>query len=106
MQSQVTRTYPVVKGGQRAAPTQKTETSNTGLTDRAATLCPNGDHLEILKAFDLHWEYGPCCGITRIERWERANRMGLRPPQNIRELLHHHKTDVKYQESLWREYKL
>ncbi|XP_048381261.1 rho-related GTP-binding protein RhoA-C-like isoform X2 [Stegostoma tigrinum] len=99
MQSQVTSKYPVVKRGKRAVPTLKREPSDRGLTDTAATLRTSRDHLEMLKAFDLHWEYGPCCGITRMERWERANRMGLRPPQYIKEILLHHKKDTKYQES-------
>jgi len=31
--------------------------------------------------------YGPCIGITRIERWERAHKFGLNPPMDIKDLL-------------------
>jgi DNA polymerase delta subunit 4 len=26
------------------------------------------------------YEYGPCVGVTRLERWERAAALGLNPP--------------------------
>ena len=28
-------------------------------------------------------QYGPCVGVTRIERWERASALGLNPPQEV-----------------------
>ncbi|ESK87575.1 dna polymerase subunit delta-4 [Moniliophthora roreri MCA 2997] len=40
-----------------------------------------------LNVFDMTYEYGPCMGLTRLERWERANAMGLNPPVEIREIL-------------------
>ncbi|EPT02957.1 hypothetical protein FOMPIDRAFT_1142917 [Fomitopsis schrenkii] len=36
------------------------------------------DH--ILRIFDLSYEYGPCIGVTRLERWNRAEALGLSPP--------------------------
>ncbi|KAH9021424.1 DNA polymerase delta, subunit 4-domain-containing protein, partial [Lactarius pseudohatsudake] len=39
----------------------------------------------ILRIFDLSYEYGPCVGVTRMERWERASALGLYPP--VREIL-------------------
>ncbi|TFK71666.1 WLM-domain-containing protein [Pluteus cervinus] len=42
---------------------------------------------EILRVFDLSYEYGPCIGMTRLERWERAAALGLNPPSEIREIL-------------------
>ncbi|KAF9494888.1 hypothetical protein BDN71DRAFT_1448275 [Pleurotus eryngii] len=41
----------------------------------------------ILRVFDLSYEYGPCVGVPRIQRWERANKMGLNPPQEVYEIL-------------------
>ncbi|KAJ7678199.1 DNA polymerase delta, subunit 4-domain-containing protein [Mycena polygramma] len=35
---------------------------------------------DILRVFDLSYEYGPCVGVTRLERWERAFALGLDPP--------------------------
>ncbi|PFH50292.1 hypothetical protein AMATHDRAFT_48016 [Amanita thiersii Skay4041] len=33
------------------------------------------------------YEYGPCIGVSRIDRWERAEALGLNPPSEIREIL-------------------
>ncbi|KAI0287341.1 DNA polymerase delta, subunit 4-domain-containing protein [Russula brevipes] len=41
----------------------------------------------ILRIFDLSYEYGPCVGVTRMERWERAAALGLNPPPEVREIL-------------------
>lgn len=40
-----------------------------------------------LRAFDLNGKFGPCVNPTRLERWERAERLGLEPPQEVKELL-------------------
>ncbi|KAE9394652.1 hypothetical protein BT96DRAFT_1022437 [Gymnopus androsaceus JB14] len=42
---------------------------------------------DILRVFDLSYEYGPCYGISRIDRWERAEALGLNPPSEIRDIL-------------------
>mmetsp|Transcript_10963 Transcript_10963/g.28124 ORF Transcript_10963/g.28124 Transcript_10963/m.28124 type:complete len:124 (-) Transcript_10963:145-516(-) len=41
----------------------------------------------VLKKFDLCMKYGPCIGMTRLERWERAEELGLSPPANVRHVL-------------------
>jgi len=41
----------------------------------------------ILRTFDLSYQYGPCIGMTRLERWTRAKEMGLEPPMEIKEIL-------------------
>ncbi|KAF1619260.1 UNVERIFIED_CONTAM: DNA polymerase delta subunit 4, partial [Eudyptes pachyrhynchus] len=75
--------------------------------------------------FDLAWEYGPCtgesprpppprappgpppgpadpgpppAGITRLQRWERAEALGLSPPGPVRDALLEHRDnpDVTY----------
>lgn len=38
---------------------------------------------EILRVFDLTAKYGPCAGMTRLERWNRAKRWGLDPPEDV-----------------------
>ncbi|NXL80873.1 DPOD4 polymerase, partial [Leptocoma aspasia] len=72
---------------------------------------PDPALLEMLRHFDLSWEYGPCtgehprlsrwpraplgiplnpryrAGITRLQRWERAQELGLSPPGPIRDAL-------------------
>ncbi|KAF1548587.1 DNA polymerase delta subunit 4, partial [Eudyptes schlegeli] len=47
--------------------------------------------LEMLRRFDLAWEYGPCTGITRLQRWERAEALGLSPPGPVRDALLEHR---------------
>jgi len=49
------------------------------------------EHLDdneiILRQFDMKMEYGPCSGISRMKRWQRAEKLGLNPPVAIRDLL-------------------
>ncbi|NWQ68530.1 DPOD4 polymerase, partial [Neopipo cinnamomea] len=52
---------------------------------------PDPALLEMLRRFDLCWEYGPCTGITRLQRWERAQALGLSPPGPIRDALLEHR---------------
>ncbi|KAJ7781885.1 DNA polymerase delta, subunit 4-domain-containing protein [Mycena maculata] len=42
---------------------------------------------EILRDFDLSYQYGPCIGVTRLQRWERASALGLNPPTEVRDIL-------------------
>jgi hypothetical protein len=37
----------------------------------------------ILRVFDLSPQYGPCVGISRLARWERAKAWGLEPPEEV-----------------------
>ncbi|XP_030208279.1 DNA polymerase delta subunit 4 isoform X1 [Gadus morhua] len=62
--------------------------------------------LQELKQFDLDWKYGPCTGISRLQRWERAQVHGLNPPQEIRELLLRTNNDLQFTRSLWSDYPL
>jgi hypothetical protein len=41
----------------------------------------------ILRVFDLDPAYGPCLGMSRLERWERAEKLGDEPPMEIKEIL-------------------
>ncbi|NWY70391.1 DPOD4 polymerase, partial [Erithacus rubecula] len=52
---------------------------------------PDPELLEMLRRFDLSWEYGPCTGITRLQRWERAQELGLSPPGPVRDALLEHR---------------
>lgn len=42
---------------------------------------------EMLMQFDMNMKYGPCLGMTRLERWERAERLGMNPPIEVRNIL-------------------
>ncbi|KAJ8128792.1 hypothetical protein O1611_g4840 [Lasiodiplodia mahajangana] len=45
------------------------------------------DHLsiaeKILRYWDVSSQYGPCIGISRLKRWQRADRLGLNPPIEV-----------------------
>lgn len=55
---------------------------------------------EALREFDMNMSYGPCLGITRLARWERATRLGLNPPKEIEGLL---KAGAVQGECLWHD---
>lgn len=38
---------------------------------------------KILRHFDMSSQYGPFTGVTRLERWKRAKRLGLEPPVEV-----------------------
>ncbi|KAI1740616.1 DNA polymerase delta, subunit 4-domain-containing protein [Xylaria scruposa] len=38
---------------------------------------------KILRYWDVSSQYGPCVGVTRLKRWQRANRLGLNPPVEV-----------------------
>lgn len=42
---------------------------------------------QILRVFDLDPNYGPCMGMTRLERWQRAKDLDLDPPQEVHDIL-------------------
>ncbi|KAK7025962.1 hypothetical protein VNI00_015791 [Paramarasmius palmivorus] len=41
----------------------------------------------LLEVFDLDSTYGPTVGIKRLQRWDRARRLGLNPPMEVYVLL-------------------
>ncbi|EOO00459.1 putative dna polymerase delta protein [Phaeoacremonium minimum UCRPA7] len=38
---------------------------------------------KVLRYFDVSSQYGPCIGITRMKRWQRAEKLGLNPPIEV-----------------------
>ncbi|KIE02651.1 DNA polymerase delta subunit 4, partial [Metarhizium majus ARSEF 297] len=42
---------------------------------------------KVLRYFDVCSQYGPCIGIDRMKRWQRAERLGLRPPIEVLSVL-------------------
>lgn len=63
------------------------------------------DEIKILRDFDLNWVYGPCIGITRLERWNRAFRHGLNPSDGVKDILLANSKDDKYTQCIWNDYK-
>ncbi|XP_078702581.1 uncharacterized protein LOC144928224 [Branchiostoma floridae x Branchiostoma belcheri] len=52
--------------------------------------------IDLLKEFDMNLDFGPRLDITRLERWDRAKRYGLNPPEEIRDLILKHENDKEY----------
>eukprot|EP01137_Pigoraptor_chileana_P002775 Opistho-2@42082 len=72
------------------------------VTETAAEL-ERESQIALLKSFDLDGTFGPCIGITREARWQRAHEAGLNPPEDVRALLHAHRGDVDFDECLFRQ---
>ncbi|KDP39559.1 hypothetical protein JCGZ_02579 [Jatropha curcas] len=53
---------------------------------------------DVLRQFDMNMAYGPCLGMTRLARWERAQRLGMNPPKEIEGMLKSGKVSL---ECLW-----
>ncbi|KAK7258715.1 hypothetical protein RIF29_24297 [Crotalaria pallida] len=51
-----------------------------------------------LRQFDMDMTYGPCIGMTRKKRWERAQKFGMNPPIEIKMILDKEKVQSG---SLW-----
>ncbi|KAJ3332849.1 hypothetical protein HDU76_012842 [Blyttiomyces sp. JEL0837] len=70
---------------------------------KALTPSERKEMIDTLKQFDLNMKFGPNVGISRLERWERANKLGLAPPQDVGEILKSDlvQNDVELREALW-----
>lgn len=55
----------------------------------------------ILRDFDMTGKYGPCVGITRLERFNRAKKMKMAPPVIVGQILEtqqaHDRTEYKHE---------
>ncbi|XP_038307494.1 DNA polymerase delta subunit 4-like [Canis lupus familiaris] len=86
--------------------TEKVQASSACTGEEPQPLSVDEAELELLRQFDLAWQYGPCTGITRLQRWHRAEQMGLEPPPEVRQVLQTHPGDPRFQCSLWHLYPL
>ena len=55
---------------------------------------------EVLSAFDLDQRFGPCVGLTRQCRWDRAQKLRLYPSLDIAELLQQFPNESSIQKTL------
>lgn len=55
--------------------------------DKEHEKVPTLEELEQLKQFDMNMKYGPFIGIRRMERFQRAKKLQLDPPKNIKIIL-------------------
>eukprot|EP00794_Sanderia_malayensis_P014034 gene14033-15493_t len=102
MSSLITDTFKQVKGtrNRHAKSFQKSnevsKLKEQPITIKKDKFLDEVKDLEMLRQFDLEAEYGPCIGITRIERWERAEKFGLSPPKSVKKLIDDHAADERY----------
>ncbi|KAI7844696.1 hypothetical protein COHA_001784 [Chlorella ohadii] len=54
-----------------------------------------------LRQFDLDTRFGPCTGITRLQRWERAAKLGLDPPPEVPAIVQRHGVDTTFNRDLF-----
>ncbi|KAI8830660.1 DNA polymerase delta, subunit 4 [Chytriomyces cf. hyalinus JEL632] len=61
--------------------------------------------MEVLRQFDLDMKFGPNVGLTRLARWERAQKFQLDPPSKVLEILNGHgrQSVTEIRESIWHE---
>ncbi|KAJ3083098.1 hypothetical protein HK102_001261, partial [Quaeritorhiza haematococci] len=58
------------------------------LSEEARELVQDRERLvHVLKQFDLETKFGPCMGLTRLERFQRAQKFELDPPLIVGEIL-------------------
>ena len=58
----------------------------------------------LLRDFDFVEAFGPCVGPTRLQRWRRAARWGLDPPERVKEILEGLEEDHPEQQSVLSKY--
>ncbi|KAL8597403.1 hypothetical protein ACOMHN_022312 [Nucella lapillus] len=98
-----TYSYRRVKKTQKPTPAKKDD----AVPSTSSHLLPDANpDLETLKQFDLCLHYGPCIGITRLERWERAQKHGMYPSPKVKDILLRHPTEENYTQSLWKDYNI
>jgi len=90
--------------GKKATNTVATGNIKPGTSADAKNVQNN--HFQLLREFDLDWKFGPCSGITRLERWERAANFGLNPPLDIQNLITSNINNKEYTQSCWSSYDL
>ncbi|XP_034543015.1 LOW QUALITY PROTEIN: DNA polymerase delta subunit 4 [Notolabrus celidotus] len=101
----ITDSFKVVKKARRGGKRQKAPSPPPQKAEQV-TKTVREEELQKLQQFDLDWRFGPCTGIRRLQRWERAKLHGLNPPEEIRYLLLQTNTDPEYNQSLWCDYPL
>lgn len=101
----ITDSFKVVKKARRGGKRYKSP-SPPKAEPEPPQLCEDLQDLQELKKFDLDWKFGPCTGINRLQRWERAALHGLNPLQEIKDILLKESTDPEYTQGLWCDYLL
>ena len=79
-------------GGAASTPAASTTAATAAAASTAAAAPPVDPAAaaaaeQTLRAFDLNGKFGPCVNPSRLERWERAEKLGLNPPKEVKALL-------------------
>ena len=93
-QTVITDTFGVRRGPTHAKPYWRSAKTKQIEFSFRSRQCPSSPTLlelveldvgrvQKLREFDLDVRYGPCIGISRLERWIRANELGLDPPEEL-----------------------
>lgn len=77
---------------------QSSQELNGHATNSATSLA---EHERVLRAFDFSTKFGPCVGLTRLQRWERAARLQLDPPVEVKQLLDKYGSSSRLNECVW-----
>lgn len=107
--SRITDTFPQRKTRSAASsskPYTKTKPAKKAVAKPSTSKKDVDEDQNTLKEFDLNWEYGPCMGITRMERWKRADKHGLNPPESVKDMIEQHQNEKSYTECLWHDYNI
>ncbi|XP_025089053.1 DNA polymerase delta subunit 4-like isoform X1 [Pomacea canaliculata] len=104
MAERITDVYKQIKKARRCHKEVKTSSRVSEDNRNVALPKNNPSDLQILKEFDLALEFGPCAGITRLERWERAFKHGFDPPLCVKDILIKHQDHKQYNHCLWNDY--
>ncbi|XP_041838640.1 DNA polymerase delta subunit 4 isoform X3 [Melanotaenia boesemani] len=99
----ITDSFKVVKKERRGGKRKKSPTPPPQEAEDV-TETVRDEELQKLRQFDLDWRFGPCTGISRLQRWDRAKLHGLNPPEEIRDLLLQTQDEPEYDLNLWSEY--
>ncbi|TWW59504.1 DNA polymerase delta subunit 4 [Takifugu flavidus] len=90
----ITDSFKVVKKARRERKREKRPSPPRQQKKEAEVV--HEEELQKLQQFDLDWRFGPCTGISRLQRWERAKLHNLNPPDEIKELLLKTQSDPSY----------
>ncbi|KAJ8762712.1 hypothetical protein K2173_012204 [Erythroxylum novogranatense] len=75
-------------GVTKSSPTKTKKRDRVIISHASLDLQDDSDKGEtLLKQFDMNMAFGPCIGLTRLARWERAQRLRLNPPREVEGLL-------------------
>ena len=91
----------VARIGSRGKPRQRVKSDGAREGDDDAWDASVERDARALKTFDLTSAFGPCVGLTRVERWDRAASLGLDPPKVVLEILQRRPTTTAWRECVW-----